>query len=135
MISVTIDPEDDDAELFGKTVSDLQEDIVVKDNGISGTLKNVTGYTGFSGKTSEQSGHYLALKIDTEDDDDEITVELVGGTLGHPVTLDSDRNIVLRITNPLSQKIRVVASHLDSETNNVVTVTKTLRLTDLALEA
>ena len=134
MISVTIDPEDDDAELLGKTVSDLQEDIVVKNDGIYGTLKNVTGYTGFSGKASEQSGHYLALKIDTEDDDDEITVELIGGTLGHPVTLDSDRNIVLRITNPLSQKIRVVASHLDSETNNVVTVTKTLRLTNLALE-
>jgi hypothetical protein len=135
LISVTIDPEDDDADLLGKTVSDLQEDIVVNDNGVYGTLKNVTGYTGFSGVASEQSGHYLALKIDTEDDDDEITVELIGGTVGHPVTLDSDRNIVLRITNPLRQKIRVVASHLDSETNNVVTVTKTLRLTDLALEA
>lgn len=133
LISVTIDPEDDDADLLGKTASDLQEDIIVNDNGVYGTLKKVAGYTGFSGNVAEQSGHYLALKIDTEDDDDEITVELLGGTVGHPVTLDSDRNIVLRITNPLKQKIRVVATHI-GENDEPVTVTKLLRLVDLTLE-
>lgn len=102
------------------------------DEGVYGTLKHVTGYTGFSGVEAEQSGHYLALKIDTDDEDDEITVELVNGTLGHPVTLDSDRNIVLRITNPHRQKIRIVANHLD-ENDNVVSTTKLLRLNDLVL--
>lgn len=96
-------------------------------------MKHVTGYTGFSGTADEQSGHYLALKIDTDDPDDEITVELVNGTLGHPVTLDSDRNIVLRISNPRKQKIRIVASH--TEDGETVSTTKILRLNDLVLEA
>ena len=42
-------------------MADLQKDIVVSNGAISGTLKYVTGYTGFSGDTSEQSGHYLCI--------------------------------------------------------------------------
>lgn len=132
-MSITIDPEDGDAELFGKLVSDLQTGVRISDVGIYGALKKVTGYTGFSGNAAEQNGHYLALKVDTDDPNDEITVELLGGTLGHPVTLDNDRNIVLKISDPMKQRVRIVASHLDSG-NNVVTTTKTLRLNGLSLE-
>lgn len=98
---------------------------------ISGTLAYKTGYTGFSGKTEEQSGNYLVLKMDTDDADDVITVELTHGTLGHPVTLDSDRNIVLRITNPRLQKVIVKATH--TEDGETTTVTKTFSLHGLTL--
>ena len=94
---------------------------------MNGTLNYVDDYTGFSGNVSEQSGHYLVLRCETENPEDLITVELIGGTLGHPVTLDSDRNIVLRITNPQTQSLEIVA------TDGEHTVTKTLSLTGLTL--
>ena len=88
----------------------------------------MTGYTGFSGNTSEQSGHYLALKFDAVDGVT-VSVELVGGTVGHPVELDSDMNMVLRITNPETQKIKVIA------TDGTTTDSKTYSLTRLVLAA
>lgn len=75
-----------------------------------------------------QSGHYLVLKATTPSPDDVITVELIGGTVGHPITLDEDRNIVLRITNPKTQAIEVVAT----DGNN--TVTKRYTLESLRLD-
>lgn len=65
--------------------------------------------------------------MDTLSADDVITVELIGGTVGHPVTLDADRNIVLRITNVNTQSIEVVA------TNGEETETKRYKLTGLTL--
>lgn len=105
----------------------MQEDIVIEDGIISGTLKYVTGYTGFSGDVSEQSGNYIALYVDTDADVDSITCELIGGTVGHPVTLDSDRNIVIRITNIETQRIRFVVSR-DGQSQTV-----NLALTGLTL--
>ena len=111
MSGVTIEPEDGDTEVLGKYVSDLQSDVEIGDGLITGTLNYVTGYTDFSGDPEEQSGHYLEFKVATDDETDVITVELVGGRVGHPVTLDSDRNIVIRVTDPVHQKVRVVVTN------------------------
>lgn len=97
--------------MLGEYVSDLQSGIAIGDGLITGTLNYVTGYTGFSGDPVEQEGNYLAMRVDTDDPTDVITVELVGGRTGRPVTLDSDRNIVIRITDPVHQKIRVVVAN------------------------
>lgn len=99
----------DDVDVLGKDAGDLQEDIAISDGAITGTLKHVTDYTGFSGDVSEQSGNYIALKV-VAVADATITVELVGGTLGHPVTLDADGMIVIRITDTSTQSISVVAT-------------------------
>lgn len=121
-------PEDGEANLLGKTVKSLQENIVVGDSDITGTLKYVTGYTGFNGSDpSEQKGNYLALKVETDAEDPTATVELVGGTKG-PVTLDDDMNIVLLIKNKDTQSVKVTVS---SETGSA---TKTYRLSGLKLE-
>lgn len=121
-------------------MSALQSGITITNSGVSGkyttingTLKYVTGYTGFSGDSSEQSGNYIALRVDTDDEDDEITVELLGGTVGHPVTLDSDRNIVIRIANEKTQKIKIVVNHTNDD-DSVSTETTTLSLLGLTLE-
>ena len=114
-------------DLLGKIVTDLQSDIVIGSDSISGTLNYVTGYTGFSGDVSEQSGNYLALKCDGIPEADEVTFELVGGTVGHPVALDSDRLIVVRITDTESQYIIVTAKKSGIE------ISKTLYLTGLTL--
>jgi len=95
-------------DLLGKAASDLQENIVVGTDSISGTLKYVEGYTGFSGATAEQEGNYLALYITADVADTVISVELINGTVGHPVTLDNDGQIVLRITNVSTQSIRII---------------------------
>ncbi len=114
-------------DLFGKSVTDLQTGIIVGNDSISGTLNNITGYTGFSGNVSEQSGHYLVLHCDVPDLNDEIiTVEVVGGTHG-PVTLDSDHVAVLRIANT-TQSVKFTASK-----NGNKTYSKTYSLTNLTL--
>lgn len=98
-----------DVDLLGLTPDDLQENIEISDGAISGTLKYVTDYTGFSGDVSEQSGNYLAIKV-TAVEDATITVELINGTVGHPVALDSDGMIVLKIADVDTQSIEVIAT-------------------------
>lgn len=126
-MSLSVKPEDGEAVLFGKTVNELQSDVVVSDDEVTGTLKYVDGYVDFSSKVSEQSGNYLALKIEAEPAEAETVVELVGGTKG-PVTLDDDMNIVLLIKNKDTQSIKVTTTH------NEESVTKTYGLSGLTLE-
>ena len=114
--------------MLGKLVSDLQDNIVISEDSITGTLKYVTGYTGFNDSVpSEQEGNYLALKIDAEPVGSVTTVELVGGTKG-PVTLDEDMNIVLLIKNKDTQSVKVTVE-TDSKTSS-----KIYGLTGLTLE-
>lgn len=126
-MSLSVKPEDGEAVLFGKTVNELQSDVVVSDDEVTGTLKYVDGYVDFSSNVSEQSSNYLALKIEAEPAEAETVVELVGGTKG-PVTLDDDMNIVLLIKNKDTQSIKVTTTH------NEESVTKTYGLSGLTLE-
>ena len=80
---------------------------MVGENTISGSLKYVTGYTGFSGDASEQSGHYLALHCESESGA-VIKVEIDGGHHG-AVTLDEDGIIIMRLEDP-HQGIKVTAT-------------------------
>ena len=101
----------DSADLLGKAASALQQDIAVGDDAITGTLKYVTGYTGFSGDSEEQSGNYLALYAATSGADGAtITLELIGGRHPGAKPLDPDGLMVIRITDKSSQKVKIVAS-------------------------
>lgn len=71
----------DSVDLLGKKASDLQEGVFIVDGKVFGTLKYVTGYTGFSGRADEQEGYYLALHYACEDAD---SIKVNG------VTLDED---------------------------------------------
>ena len=126
-MSFSVKPEDGEAVLFGKAVNELQSDMVVADDEVTGTLKYVNGYVDFSSNTSEQSGNYLALKIEAEPAEAETVVELVGGTKG-PVALDDDMNIVLLIKNKDTQSIKVTTTH------NEESITKIYGLSGLTLE-
>ena len=126
-MSLSVKPEDGEAVLFGKAVNELQSEGVVADDEVTGTLKYVNGYVDFSSNTSEQSGNYLALKIEAEPAEAETVVELVGGTKG-PVALDDDMNIVLLIKNKDTQSIKVTATH------NGESITKIYGLSGLTLE-
>lgn len=116
-------------DLFGKTVDQLQSNVVVGTNAITGTLLHVTDYTGFSSKTEEQSGNYLVTHSAVPGVDGvTITVEVVGGTSG-PSTLGDDGLIVDRITST-TQKIKIVASK-----PGLQSVTKIFDLSGLTLNA
>lgn len=103
--------------MLGKSVTDLQSNVVVGNNAIIGELKYVTGYTGFSSITEEQSGNYLVFHC-ASNDADKITVEIVGGK-NREVQLDSDGIMIARIRDN-SQKIRVRA-YKNGEVANTVT--------------
>lgn len=117
---------DDDGSLLGKDASDLQENIIIGDSKISGSLKYVTGYTGFSGTAAEQSGNYIALKCEATSGAS-ISIEIIGGYSG-PVTLDPDGLWVGKIANN-QQSIKIVA------TKNGVSDTRILTLQSLVLQS
>lgn len=96
-------------DLLGKTVNDLETDIVIREDDIGGTLKYVTDYTGFSSKPAEQKGNYLALQFTLTPPTAETTVEIIGGTSG-PVKLDSDGIWIGKIADPLTQTVKVIAT-------------------------
>lgn len=99
-----------DAAPYGKTVSELQSNIKISGNTISGTLNYVTGYTGFNGAdTTEQSGNFLAIDLSATPFPNPCTVELVGGKKG-PVALTSDDHFcVFRVTSN-TQSIKLTAN-------------------------
>lgn len=105
----------------------MQDNVVVGDSGITGTLHYVTNYTEFSSEVDQQKGNYLALKFDFTDGAT-VTVEIVGGTKG-AVTLDDDKNWVGLIANKDSQSIKVIATKGDQR------LEKTYGLTGLVLES
>ena len=92
----------DSVDLLGKYVDDLEEDVAVSNGSISGTLKYVTEYIGFSGDPEEQEGNYLALYYRVP----EVT------TNTSTVTLDPDGLHIIRIKGGkvLGKKITVTAS-------------------------
>lgn len=113
-------------DLFGKTPADLQSNISVGESAITGNLKYVSDYTGFSSKVSEQSGNYLALHAEVPG----VEGVSISVKVTKAVTLDSDGDIVLRIANKDSQTVTVVASKEGYDS-----VTKVFGLSGLTVES
>lgn len=124
---------DGETDAYGKTGNDLQTNVNVSRTAVTGTLKYVTGYTGFNGsEPDEQEGNYLALDFSTDMDAQgaTVTVELVGGTKGEVhLTHPDDMFCVFRVTNKDTQNIRVKA------TKDGATSTRELDLSGLVLES
>lgn len=107
----------------------MQSDIVIVGTEIEGTLANITDANKWDAGTwsqDESTGHYMFLKATGIPEGAVATVEVVNGVHG-PTTLDSDKNIVLRITNTETQQIKLTV------TANGQTATKTYTLTDVVL--
>ena len=114
--------------VLGKTVSELQQNVVIGDTDISGTLHYVADYTGFSSNPTDQQGNYLALKFEVDSPDTDVYVNLAGGTVGW-VKLDEDLLHVLKIANKDSQTVQVYYQIGEKKSE-----TKTYSLTGLTLE-
>lgn len=98
-------------------MSDLQEDITISDGRITGKLKYTTGYTGFSGDPSLQSGYYLVLSwadaVIRNMTSIKIGLDPTAGSGLVECISDPDKNIVLRISNKNTQKLKVLTSNSD----------------------
>jgi len=125
----------DNTDLFGKKAADLQGTLTVtepsgeNDGSISGTLKYVTGYTGFD--STLKDGNYIALKV-VEDAGTATKIEagIVVSTIGMGlVELDSDHIVVLKVSDKANQKVMVVATYADEST-----ITKWYKLDGLTLD-
>lgn len=111
-------------DMWGKTVDDLQKDIKIGANTITGILKYVADYsTAFPGALSR--GNYIALRFDTPG----LTGVTITVQLTDPVALDSDQTVVLRIRDKDTQTITVTASK-----DNYTTLTRVYSLSGLILE-
>lgn len=120
-VDVDIDPTEN---LFGYTVDELQSDVVIGDDAITGTLKYIDDYSIAFGP-GEDSGNYLAIHASVPDVEG-VTITV---TVTNPSVLDADGICVLRIADKSSQTITVVASK--EGYNNV---TKTYSLSGLTVE-
>lgn len=101
-VDVDIDPNEN---LFGYTVDELQSDIVIGNDAITGTLKFISDYSTAFGP-GEDSGNYLAIHASVPGVDD-VTLTV---TVTNPSVLDADGICVCRIADKSTQTITVVAS-------------------------
>lgn len=104
----------------------MQSNIVIGDDSITGTLKYVDDYTGFSGDTSLQSGNFIVIHASVPGFENSATISV---KVTNPVTLDEDGIAVLRIADKNSQTITVVVS-----VDGYDDVTKEFTLSDLICE-
>ena len=86
----------------------------------------MSNYTGFSSKTSEQSGNYIVFHAEVPNVDGVTITAKISKTS----TLDSDGIAVFRIANKDSQTLTVVASKEGYEP-----VTKVFSLSGLTVES
>ena len=92
----------------GVTVDDMQDDVIVTRNSISGTLHKLTEG---SLVTTYGAGHFIALKFEDIDPDAtsvKVGLEPSAGTGLVEIINDPDKNGGFKITNKLTQKFKVV---------------------------
>lgn len=99
-ITVAI-PSGEDVALGSKYVKDLQENIVISGDNVTGTLKYVTEFTEFSESEQEkQEGNYLVIKVEEATKGQKITGSINGtGASGKVVTLTNDGILITRVSN------------------------------------
>lgn len=114
---LTVAPEDGDTTIFGHTVSDLQTNVSVSGNAITGTLKYVD-----SGALAHDwgAGNFLALKFsNTDSKATSVKVGLEPSASGMGLVElinDPDQNGVFKITNKNVQAFKVIVSNGEHET-------------------
>ena len=109
-------------DLLGKVLADLQADVEIDGENITGTLHYLSDYTGFSGDPELQSGNYICLHFESS-----VPATITAAYNDKTVTLTDDGILIVRVAdkdNPLT----VTAAY------NGQTVTHTYDLTGLTLE-
>ena len=102
---------DNTQNLKGKTCDDLMTNVSIASNGsVTGTLKYVTDYTGFSEESTQQSGNYIAIKVTGVEGS--TLVAKIEGEEATQQTLDPDGIYIARITS--KDKVVTITETLDA---------------------
>lgn len=118
---MTVAAEDGNTEVFGALVSTLQENVTVANGAISGNLKFIEGGLAETGWLAGD-GYFLALKfsgLDAKATSVKVGLEPSQGSGLVEIINDPDKNGVFKITDPTTQKFKVVSSN--PNTGNVTT--------------
>ena len=85
--------------MLGKSVSDMIGDNVkvMNDGSVTGTLKFVDNFVGFSSKVSEQSGHYFPVKLTQSGT--KMTLKTNGTAKANKTDMNFDPELLLRVTD------------------------------------
>ena len=126
-VTLSVDPTSPNETRYGKEVDDLQSNIEVNSNAIMGTLRYVTGYTGFSEDVSKQSGNFLSLDLTATPADATVQAALIGGDSDGQLATVNDGELVVRVTDR-KQQLRIVV------TSDANVIDKTYRLGALKLK-
>ena len=124
MTGLSVEADDAESTRYGKAVSDLQSAVEVEGNAISGTLKYVTGYTGYSSDPEDQEGNYLALAVTAAEG------ATVSASIGEAsVVITPDEYLVIRMTEERLEETLAFTATLNGRS-----VTKEFDLSALVLE-
>lgn len=102
VVDTNVSPTED---LFGKHIGDLQENVAIGSDAITGHLNYIDDYTGFSSNPAEQTGNYLVIHASVPGASNAVITVSNDIT----VTLDDDGIYVGRIRDKDEQTITVVA--------------------------
>lgn len=103
---MTVAPTPSSVDLWGQDSDDLQEDIVIADGAITGTLKKLT-----SGALVNNwgAGYFIALTMSNVDSDALYVMAGMDPSVSSGmVKLDDDNTIVCKVTNKTTQKFKVI---------------------------
>lgn len=100
--------------LYGKTAGDLVENCkVLEDGSVVGEFIHITDYTEFNeSDPKEQEGYFFPLKLGSEYEGKQITVQRISGTPGKSKT-STDTEWVLRLTDGIDTVYLIKADGLD----------------------
>ena len=116
-------------DVYGKQATDLATGLVISADGkVTGNLRHVTGYTGFSSEPSEQSGFYLPF-----------TAQFPDGTTTATMQVEGGKNTPVSILGEAANVVWMGALETEAETKTVVIkwndgTDHTLRLDTSALD-
>lgn len=120
-----------DVDLLGKVVADLQSDVIVDVNKITGNLNYIDDYTDFSGDPEEQVGWYLVVHASVPNVEN-VTIKLKHTDKAGDKTLDpSDGILILRVTEKTA--VNDVKLTFTAYKDGCAPFSKTFALADLTL--
>lgn len=123
---LTVDVEiDQDEDLFGKKMADLQDNLEIEGNAITGTLLYIDDYSSAGFVGDESSGNFMVVHCSVPEVDG-VTIKV---KLNNVSTLDADGIVVCRIADKNAQKFTVMASKAGCKS-----VTKVFDLSGLVCE-
>lgn len=117
--------------LYGKDASELANGLAITAAGeASGSLKYVTGYTGFNGTVvAEQTGYFLPFAVKFPANTTKATMQVVGGS-GKKVDILTEKFNVVRLGETQAESVAksiAIEYTVDSKVNTVTIVVNKLK--------